>query len=55
MTSGASGTVSGSHVYADNGIYTVTINVTDDDGDFVVDTFTVTVNNVAPTMDAGAD
>jgi hypothetical protein len=55
-TSGADGTVAGSHVYADNGIYTVTVTVTDDDGGGIGnDTFTVTVNNVAPTVNAGAD
>src|SRR2546428_1209507 len=31
-TAGANGTVSGSHVYADNGSYTVKLCVTDDDG-----------------------
>jgi hypothetical protein len=55
------GTISGSHVYADNGVYTVTVIVWDDDMagpgpgavpgvDFVEDTFTVTVSNVAPTI-----
>jgi VCBS repeat-containing protein len=59
-------TVAGEHVYADNGIYTVTVLVADDDmsGDFVdgvegVDfvktTFVVTVGNRAPTFDAGMD
>ena len=30
------GTVSGSHVYADDGVYTVTVTVTDDDGGVAV-------------------
>lgn len=54
-TSGASGTISGTHVYADNGIYTVTVTVTDDEGAATNDTFTVIVTNVAPTTEAGTD
>jgi len=54
-TSGIDGTVSGSHVYADDGIYTVTVTVTDNEGVPGSDTFTVTANNVAPTMVPGAD
>jgi PKD repeat protein len=47
-TSGVSGTVSGSHVYADNGIYTIEVCITDDDGDSGCDTLEVTVINKAP-------
>ena len=34
----------------DNGIYTVTVTVMDDDGGVTVQTFEVTVNNVAPSL-----
>ena len=43
------------HVYADNGDYTVTLTVTDDDGGVGTDKLTVTVNNVAPVVEAGSD
>jgi uncharacterized delta-60 repeat protein len=39
----------------DNGTYTVTFTVTDDDGGVGSDDVVVTVNNVAPTVNAGAD
>jgi len=44
-----------SHVYADNGSYTVTVKVTDDDGGVGTDTAIVTVNNVVPVVNAGSD
>ncbi|MFQ5933553.1 MAG: PKD domain-containing protein, partial [Dehalococcoidia bacterium] len=53
--SAGTGTVSGSHVYADDGLYTVTVEVCDDDGGCRSDTFDVTVANVPPTVDAGLD
>ncbi|MDP2662215.1 MAG: PKD domain-containing protein, partial [Dehalococcoidia bacterium] len=43
-------TFSLSHVYADNGSFTVNVCVTDDDGGNGCDTAAVTVNNVAPTV-----
>ncbi len=48
-------TFSLSHLYADNGAYTVTVCVTDDDGGSNCDSLLVTVNNVAPVVSAGAD
>ncbi len=43
------GQASGSHQYGDNGVFTVTVRVTDDDGGTGSATFTVTVTNLAPT------
>ena len=40
---GGSGTVDGSHVYADNGVFTVTFTVVDDDGGDGSDTLTAVV------------
>mgnify|MGYP000948042177 CR=1 FL=1 len=39
-----------SHVYADNGVYTVTVTVWDDDGGIGSKSFTVTVDNVVPAV-----
>lgn len=39
-----------SHAYADNGVYTVTVTVVDDDGGSDSKSFVVTVNNVAPSV-----
>jgi hypothetical protein len=46
----SSGTVSGSHTFAQDGEKTVIVSVTDKDSGVGDDTLTVTVNNVAPTF-----
>lgn len=40
------------HVYDDNGIYDVTVTAVDGFGGTALETFTVTVNNVAPVVDS---
>ena len=50
-----SGSLNPEHSYGDNGAYTVTLNVTDDDGGVGSDTLTATVQNVAPIVEAGPD
>ncbi len=44
------GSFDGSHTYADNGVYTVTVTINKDDGSVANGTLGVTVNNVAPTL-----
>jgi len=48
----SSGTMFPKHVYGDDGVYTATLTVTDDDGGVGTDDLAVTVNNVAPTIEA---
>ncbi|HEY4632892.1 MAG TPA: LamG-like jellyroll fold domain-containing protein, partial [Candidatus Limnocylindrales bacterium] len=52
---GGAGTIPATHVYADDGVYTILVTVTDDDGAITTNSLVVTVNNVAPVVDAGAD
>jgi len=47
--------VSASHVYADNGAYTITVTVADDDDGVGSATFTVKVTNAAPQVKAPLD
>jgi PKD repeat protein len=44
----ASGTLTPSHTYADNGVYTVMLTVTDDDGGVGANTLVVTVGDLGP-------
>src|SRR5690606_34131692 len=46
----ATGSLTPTHTYDDNGVDIVTLTVTDDGGGSASDTLTVTVNNVAPTF-----
>lgn len=52
---GAQGRVTGNHTYGDNGVYTVTLTVTDNNGGVGSDTLQVTVNNVPPIVSATGD
>ena len=47
-TSGLAGTVSASHVYADNAVYTLRVCVTDDDHATACSSGSATIRNVAP-------
>ncbi len=53
--SNGSGSVAGSHVFVDDGNYTVTVSITDDDGGSNSVSFTVNVGNANPVVDAGPD
>lgn len=43
------------HTYADNGSYTVTVQIADDDGGMVARSFTIKVENVAPALSLTGD
>ena len=48
-------TVGGTHVYADNGVFTVTVTVTDAAALSDADSLDVTVSNATPTLDVAAN
>ena len=48
-------TIAGGHAYADNGVYVVTVEVSDGAGHTASDSLSVTVANVAPTASLGND
>ena len=50
-----SGSVEGTHTYADNGSYIVTVTVADGDSAESSNSLTVTVDNVSPTVTASSD
>ncbi len=49
----SSGALQADHTYIDNGVYSVSLTVTDSEGQSSVDTVEVTINNIAPTVEAG--
>ena len=51
----STGSFSGNHTYADDGTYTVTVTIHDDNGGIDTKTFTVTVHNVDPTLTGTSD
>ena len=53
-TIASGGTINENHTYTDNGVYTITLTVSDSSLSDT-ETFNITVNNVAPTVNAGAD
>lgn len=50
-----SGILNPTHTYADNGVYTATISVTDNDGAISTSSVTININNAAPVVDAGVE
>src|SRR5207248_9920728 len=52
---GLDGALDGSHVYADNGAFTVVVTVRDDEGSSATTSFQVVVSNAAPSVAVGGD